>query len=223
MKSLSKLVLILVCLSFGMAVSAQTELKHVAENSEWTFSFDEAKVAKVPEQLKFTVVCDASTMRVNGEIVVGDTGPVIQPGSVFSVTGYVYPRDLFTNFGPEGGVLVDFDPATGAPINGRPEWPDLVTGIWHCRGFFEHNRLVVTNQVYDLNPAEPGTMILTSDGYEPFSPAIMPRAVTGGTGKYKFARGEVEQRVHGFNPSGAPNFSFDFIMWPGKFPFKAEN
>lgn len=131
-------------------------------------------------------------------------------GTGFIVEGLIYPAHTI----PDG---VGFDPASA-----------MATGHWLCRGWFLHkpdrpNPGVVTMQEYLLDiitqevPSPPET--LASSGVEtggPMPPSSV-RAITGGTGRYRHARGEVVQEVTGTNTTTlnafgmpAPNFRFHF-------------
>jgi hypothetical protein len=101
-------------------------------------------------------------------------------------------------------------------------------GHWLCRGWFLHKPDrpqpgVVTMQEYLLGiitqevPSPADT--LASSGVEtggfPVPPTV--RAITGGTGRYRHARGEVVQEITGTNTTTlnvfggpAPNFRFHF-------------
>lgn len=81
--------------------------------------------------------------------------------------------------------------------------------MWSYRPF------VVTTQIYDLDINQRGTKMLISDGPEridlntPFQ-----RAVTGGTGPFTLARGQVTQTAIGTNATGLFNFQFQFDVHP---------
>ena len=115
--------------------------------------------------------------------------------------------------------------------NGFVPTPDGAIGHWFCRGTFQVHPgrpepHVMTNQeyVFGLIDAEhlfPPDM-LTTVGLEGTEEnfVAMHRAVTGGTGKYRGARGECTQVHIGANstvwaddPTGnAPNNRFDFDL-----------
>jgi hypothetical protein len=132
-------------------------------------------------------------------------------GAVFIVEGLVYPAGTI----PAGN---GFDPAS-VPAQGH----------WLCRGWFISylDRVlphVVTTQEYLcglITPAQPSPAdTLVSSGVEG-AIAVANRAVIGGTGRLRHARGDIRQVVIGLNttvllppevtggaPFLAPNFRF---------------
>lgn len=129
-------------------------------------------------------------------------------GSPFVVQGWLYRGGTFEKFGNLSGVNAD----------GSPEFPDRVVGKWICRGWHLQDGdaltgpVVVTTQVFDFNPDGPGSQTLVTDGIElaDFDVAFK-RAVTGGTGAFKLARGEVVQTYVGF-PNASGNFNSSFVL-----------
>ena len=131
-------------------------------------------------------------------------------GNSFVTQGYIYP---FNTLSDSNGVNPD----------GSPEFPELVIGEWTCRGFFigdgAHTLTgpwVITTQHYDFYD-EPGfadnkqssSKNIISDGYELVDIGIEgERAITGGTGIFKRARGEAVQTLLGFNASEGVNLRF---------------
>lgn len=129
-------------------------------------------------------------------------------GTSFYVEGLIYPEGTIVP-----GEVFDVD---GTPAKGH----------WFCRGWFMNyperpQPGVITSQEYLLDIITPELLsppdTLASSGVEngpPNLPAV--RAVIGGTGRYRKARGEVVQETIGRNTtmfsSGdpAPTFRFDF-------------
>jgi hypothetical protein len=100
-----------------------------------------------------------------------------------------------------------------------PEFPDKVIGEWTCRGWFIGNGAktvtgpwVITTQFYNCGD-EYGDVTLVTEGYEiaDLNEAI-ERAITGGTGRYKAARGEEDQTLLGFNASEGVNLRFELSV-----------
>jgi len=173
-------------------------------------------------RLEIDVSCDANTIRFEGpqgpnpDNQEGDPGPHPYYGASFVVQGVIYEEGTLRAAGFEN---------TGLMPDGAPEFPDRVLGRWTCRGWFVGDSndparggiftpsgpFVATTQIYNLNTDNPGETLIISEGVElidlnvPFN-----RAVTGGTGIYKKARGEVAQTGIGANTTGLFNFSFDF-------------
>jgi hypothetical protein len=113
--------------------------------------------------------------------------------------------------------------------DGSPEFPDQVIGRWYCRGWFvgeggpgsvggiftPTGPFVVTTQIYDLDLNQRGAKMLISNGPELIDLNIpFQRAVTGGTGPFNLARGQVTQTAIGANATGLFNFQFQFDVHP---------
>jgi hypothetical protein len=159
----------------------------------------------------------------------GDLGPHPYYGASFVVQGTIYPAATFASEGFDSGLMA----------NGTAEFPDRVVGNWICRGWFvgdsdgdgfitpedddarggiftPEGKFVATTQIYDLDLEHPGAETLVSDGIElidlntPFR-----RAVTGGTGRFRGAEGQVVQTAVGVNATGLFNFEFVFKVSPG--------
>ena len=128
-------------------------------------------------------------------------------GASFVVEGYIYPPGTFDQHGQGSGV----------DANGDPEFPDLVLGTWRCRGWFIGDGMetatgpfVVTNQLFDFDPDNPGQQTLVSEGIELIDLGVpFERALTGGTGPFSKARGQMTQEAIGANASGLFNFQME--------------
>lgn len=128
-------------------------------------------------------------------------------GNAFVTQGYIYPAGTLTD---NNGVLVD----------GSPQFPDRVIGEWTCWGYFvgegadtTEGPWVVTTQVFEFFGAIPGEDTIVTVGFETpagAGPAI--RAVTGGSGDYGLARGDVTQVTLGHNLSDGVNAVFEFDL-----------
>lgn len=124
-------------------------------------------------------------------------------GSAFVTEGYIYPAGTLNG---SNGVLQ----------NGEPEFPDLVLGKWTCYGWMigdgAHTitgEWVISTQVYQFND---GSTIITN-GFE-IADFDLPvaRAITGGTGEYRSAKGEQEQILLGFTDQMGVNLSVTFSL-----------
>lgn len=124
-------------------------------------------------------------------------------GNEFVTEGYIYP------FGTLNGT-------NGVNADGSPEFPDKVIGRWICRGWHTGEGAktvtgpwVVTHQVYDLG-VKPGQSMLVSDGLElvDINEPIL-RAISGGTGQFSQARGEMRQVMIGFNQLNGVNLRIE--------------
>jgi hypothetical protein len=190
----------------------------VACGSEADVLLDEAPgesaqpvLAEPPGQkaLEFDVSEDMSRFVFAPSPVFEDGLPA--PGNPFIAHGYLYPA----------GFL---DANAGVDTDGRPAIPEQVVGEWTCRGWMvgdgAHTTtgpMVITTQHYELyselgTPSEPaGT--LTTDGFE-LADVQLPvlRAVTGGTGAYRGARGQMTQRFLGLNASEGVELRVQFDL-----------
>ena len=143
----------------------------------------------------------------NGSRFVPDEAPVFEDGlpaygNPFVTQGYIYPYGFLDNH-------------QGVNADGSPAHPDKVIGIWTCRGTHLGDGArtvtgpwVFTTQLYDFSD-QPGEATLISEGYELVDVNVpVKRAITGGTGPYKRASGEIEQTSLGFNASFGVNSRF---------------
>jgi hypothetical protein len=123
-------------------------------------------------------------------------------GNPFITQGYIYPEGTLNG---SNGVLPD----------GSPEFPEKVIGEWICRGWFigdgahtTSGPMVVTSQIYQLG-GDYGDVTINSGGYESLEiNKEIKRAITGGTGQYQLARGEVTQEFLGFTEQMGVNLRF---------------
>ena len=180
------------------------------------------------------VACDFNTIRFEGPQGpnpndASDVGPHPYYGASFVVQGVIYP---------EGTLDPSCDPSVsncGLLPDGTPEFPDLVVGRWICRGWFIGDSndparggiftptgpFVATTQIYDFNPDSPGSRMLISEGMELIDLNVpFRRAVTGGSGRFAGARGQVTQTAIGANSTGLFNFNFDFRVRPRRALFR---
>ena len=164
--------------------------------------------------LVLDVAClgDTFAPNFNGAL---DQGSGDLRGTSFYVEGLIYPA----------GTIM---PGTEFDLQSAP-----AMGHWFCRGWFttfpdRPEPGVITSQEYLLDFITPETLspedTLASSGVENAGlglPAV--RAVIGGTGRYRDARGEVVQETVGTNTSvlnvfdvPAPTFSFHFTFNMGE-------
>ena len=175
-------------------------------------------------RLKIDVSCDQNTIRFvgpqgpNPSNPQGDPGPHPYYGASFVVQGVIYSEGTLRSAGFESSGLMP---------DGTPEFPENVLGRWTCRGWFIGDSnddarggiftptgpFVATTQIYDLDTENSGDLMIISDGVELIDLNVpFKRPVTGGTGIYKKARGEVNQTAIGANQTGLFNFTFDFRL-----------
>jgi hypothetical protein len=144
-----------------------------------------------PTVLEFDIA-ESPTRFVFDETPLHEEDQLPAYGNEFISQGYIYPSGTLNG---SNGVLE----------NGEPEFPDKVIGEWTCRGWHvgdgahtTSGSWVVTTQIYSLNE-EYGNAIIVTDGFEtPEINKVITRAITGGTGVYKAARGEQSQALMGF-------------------------
>ncbi len=140
----------------------------------------------------------------NGSKFVFDETPVHPDGlpaygGEFITQGYLYP---------EGTISCTSGSCNGVNADGTPEFPNLVIGTWTCYGYHVGDGAhtvtgpwVITTQMYDIG-STPGSESVMTQGFELVDlDTEFQRAITGGTGKYRRARGEQKQIFRGFNPS----------------------
>lgn len=159
----------------------------------------------------------------------GHLDPELNPvfGDNFVQEGIIYPGGTFETMCPE---TLD----CGLTEDGEPEFPEKVIGKWTCYGAFigdglvtEAGSWVVSTQVYDFgaervekadeSPSDvftPGVEGLVSHGTERVDFEPFKRAVTGGFGRFKNVRGDVEQVKVAFNQTTCENFTFTFRIQP---------
>jgi hypothetical protein len=125
-------------------------------------------------------------------------------GNEFVTEGYIYVA----------GTLNGSD---GVNPDGSPQYPNKVVGRWTCRGWHTGEGAktvtgpwVVTHQLYDLGK-KPGQTMLVTDGLElvDLNESIQ-RAISGGTGAFAQARGEMRQTMIGFNQLNGVNLRVEF-------------
>lgn len=115
-------------------------------------------------------------------------------GTPFITQGYLYPE----------GTLDES--SVGVNADGSPEFPDKVIGTWICRGWvlgdamgMDGSPAAITTQTFHLGP-EYDDAVIVSEGYEYITPdGPFVRAITGGTGLFRTARGEQIQEVLNIN------------------------
>ncbi|MEM7309146.1 MAG: hypothetical protein AAF682_20850 [Planctomycetota bacterium] len=136
----------------------------------------------------------------------GDTTPSGVPakGTPFVVEGYIYPEGTFEKYGPLSGVNLD----------GSPEFPEEVLGLWSCRGWHlldgdaPSGPVVVTNQYFDFSPERPGAQTIVTDGIELADfDVTFERAITGGTGRFRNLQGAHTQTYVGGDVSATGGFN----------------
>ena len=128
-------------------------------------------------------------------------------GNAFVTQGYIYPE----------GTL---DGHNGVNPDGSPEFPELVIGEWTCWGSFigegadtTEGAWVITTQVFEFTSPVTGAETIVTIGAEtPADAGPAYRAVTGGTGRYSTARGQVEQVTLGHNASEGVDATFVFEL-----------
>jgi hypothetical protein len=129
-------------------------------------------------------------------------------GNPFVTEGYLYPAGTLAG---SNGVLPD----------GQPEFPERVLGTWICRGYMigdgahtESGPWVTSTQTYTFDTAY-GAATLVTEGLE-LADKLVPvtRAITGGTGPFRTARGEQAQTLLGFTAQMGVNLRVSLDVRP---------
>jgi hypothetical protein len=148
---------------------------------------------------KFEVAEDGSRFFLDDLNLLEDGMPGY--GSAFVTQGYIYPEGTLNG---SNGVLE----------NGDPEFPDLVLGEWTCYGWMigegahtESGEWVISTQMYQFNDGA----TLVTNGFEIVDFDVpVTRAITGGTGEFRGATGEMTQILRGFTDAMGVNLSVEF-------------
>jgi len=132
-------------------------------------------------------------------------------GDSFVVQGYVYPGGTLE----EMGELTENGYSSGILEDGSPEWPELVVGIWTCRGWLLRGGIqpsyfnATTVQHFEIY-TETGLNQIVTNGYENNVPEPNIRPVTGGSGRSLLNRSPQTQLFIGANVFNGPNFKMTF-------------
>jgi hypothetical protein len=129
-------------------------------------------------------------------------------GAPFLAQGYIYPEDTLSAM------------ADGVNTDGSPQFPEKVLGAWTCYGWYVGGGAQVTNtpwilatQIYQFG-SEWGAVTLISEGYVPASRGgTVERAITGGTGPFATARGQVRATALGSNQTDGSNARYEVKLW----------
>jgi hypothetical protein len=148
--------------------------------------------------VEFDVSEDMTRFIFDKDVVYDDGMP--KDGSAFITRGYLYPA---------GTLKGDGD---GVNKDGSPQYPEKVIGEWICQGYMineaAHTKTgvwVFSTQFFQIGNT-PGAETIVSQGYELADVGVaISRAITGGTGQYKDARGSGEQTMLGLNASEGVN------------------
>jgi hypothetical protein len=183
------------------------ELAYSGPQSTWSAyqPADALAVAEAQSQasaeiksLEFDVAEDMTRFIFDKDVVFDDGLPA--DGSSFITRGYLYKA---------GTLKGDGD---GVNKDGSPQYPDKVIGEWICQGYMINEAAhaksgvwVFSTQFFQLG-TRPGAKTIVTQGYELADIGVaISRAISGGTGQYKDARGESKQALLGFNQSEGVN------------------
>ena len=156
--------------------------------------------------IEFDVAEDMTRFIFDKDVVYEDGLPA--DGSAFITRGYLYKPGTLNG---SNGVIVTRD-ANNNVVKVEPQFPDKVIGEWICQGYMinaaghaKEGVWVFSTQFFQFGD-KPGAKTLVSQGYELADVGVaISRAITGGTGQYKDARGEGEQTLLGLNQSEGVN------------------
>lgn len=157
----------------------------------------ENKATPEPTIVTFDVAEDMNRFVWDKDTVHEDGMPAY--GSAFYTEGWLYPAGTLDG---TNGVIVNEDGTV------EPEFPELVVGTWACYGYMigdgartETGPWVASTQIYNIGE-QAGEETLITTGFELVDlNTNIDRAVTGGTGQYAHAGGELHQQLLGFNQS----------------------
>jgi hypothetical protein len=148
------------------------------------------------ETLEFEVSEDMTRFVFDKDVVFEDGLPA--DGSAFITRGYLYAP---------GTLTCDAEGACdGVNADGSPQFPEKLMGEWICSGYMINDAghatsgvWVVSTQFFQLS-ATPGAETIITQGYELADVGVaISRAISGGTGQYKDARGQGQQTMLGLN------------------------
>lgn len=150
------------------------------------------------ETVEFDVAEDMTRFIFDQDVAFDDGLPA--DGSSFITRGYLYPA---------GTLTCDAEGACdGVNADGSPQYPDKLIGEWICSGYMINDAGHATGGVWVFSTQffqigeQPGAQTIVSQGYELADVGVaINRAITGGTGDYKDARGQGEQTMLGLNAS----------------------
>jgi hypothetical protein len=146
--------------------------------------------------LEFDVAEDMTRFIFNKDVVYEDGMPA--DGSSFITRGYLYES---------GTITCDAEgKCNGVNADGSPEFPDKLVGEWICEGYMINDAghatggvWVFSTQFFQLGETSGAETVVTT-GYELADAGVaISRAITGGTGAFKDARGDGEQTLLGLN------------------------
>lgn len=128
-------------------------------------------------------------------------------GNSFVTQGFIYEDGTL---GDTDGVIIDDDG------NAAPEFPDEVIGEWTCYGTFigdgAHETTdpwVVTTQIFEFDD---GSSFVSVGTELPQQAGTIARAITGGTGDYATASGQLDQTTNGHNATDGVNADFSVTL-----------
>lgn len=149
------------------------------------------------EVVEFDVAEDMTRFIFDQDVVYEDGLPA--DGSAFITRGYIY----------EAGTL---NGSNGVNPDGSPEFPDKVIGEWICQGYMINDAGHATSGVWVFSTQffqfgdTPGAETIVTQGYELADVDVaIERAITGGTGTYRDARGQGSQTLLGLNATDGVN------------------
>ena len=175
MLRLTKIIPLILLLIISAGIAAAQSADSPAA-SETVLQFD---IAEIPSRYSFD------------ENKVDDSGMPTY-GASFITQGYIYPE----------GTL---DGTNGVLENGEPEFPELVLGIWTCKGWVviedmtqaEGQPAAATTQIFQFGDLADNNIVIT-EGYEMMAiDTPVMRAITGGSGDYFAVRGQQRQTLIG--------------------------
>lgn len=148
--------------------------------------------------IEFDVSEDMTRFIFDKDVAFEDGMPA--DGSAFITRGYLYKP---------GTLRGDGD---GVNADGSPQYPDKLIGEWICSGYMINDAghakggvWVFSTQFFQFGD-KPGAETIVTQGYELADVNVaISRAITGGTGAFRDARGEGDQTLLGLNATEGVN------------------
>ncbi len=159
-------------------------------------------------------VFDESPLDINGLPIYGNP---------FITQGFIYPVGTLDPNDPTRDGVIPIMGDAGGVVDAAPEFPDLLLGIWICYGTvfaqegfnIQSGPTVISTQLYDFKEVsgDISKISLTSNGLELIDlDTPVQRALIGGTGPFRKARGQITQKFIGVNETGGFTLRFDTDM-----------
>lgn len=161
-----------------------------------------AQITEPDGTLRFEIAEDGTRLAWADQPVFTDRHAAY--GAPFLTQGYIYPAGTLSAT------------ADGINADGSPQFPQDVAGEWTCYGWYvgggpqaTTGPWILATQIYQFG-SEWGAVTLVSEGYASIANGkIVGSAITGGTGPFATARGEVRAVSLGINKTSGSNARYE--------------